>query len=429
MNVAVLGLGYIGLPTAAMLACAGHRVTGVDVNRRLLEDIRTGCTHIADGDVRALTASAIASGNFTVSPSLPQTAEAYIICVPTPTTAHKPDLHYVHDAAGAVAREAREGSLIVLESTVPPGTIENVVVREIELAGKNPDHFAIAHCPERVIPGDIVRELRGNARVIGGRHPADAEKAAALYASFCLGEICTTDCVTAELVKIVENTFRDVNLAFANELALFAEALDVDVWEIIRIANKHPRVNVLRPGPGVGGHCIPVDPTFLSDTNPFVTELIQAARRVNERMPHVVTRIIEEMLGPARTGTRIALLGAAYKADVDDTRESPAEAIARLLIERRHEVAVYDPLARAFAYPLSRSLDEAVKGADALVLVTDHKAFNEIQPQRLAPLVRRRIIVDTRNALNREAWHAAGFEVRRLGSAPCAAAADIINTA
>lgn len=429
MNVAVLGLGYIGLPTAAMLACAGHRVTGVDVNRSLLEDIRTGCMHIADRDVRALTASAIASGNFTVAPSLPQTAEAYIICVPTPTTGHKPDLHYVHEAAAAVAREAREGSLIVLESTVPPGTMENVVVREIELAGKNPDRFAIAHCPERVIPGDIVRELRGNARVVGGRRPADAEKAAALYASFCLGEICTTDCVTAELVKIVENTFRDVNLAFANELALFAEALDVDVWEIIRIANKHPRVNVLRPGPGVGGHCIPVDPTFLSDTNPFVTELIQAARRVNERMPHVVTRIVEELLGPARTGTKIALLGAAYKADVDDTRESPAEAIARLLIERRHDVSVYDPLARAFAYPISDSVDEAVKGADALVLVTDHKAFEELQPHRIAPLVRRRIVVDTRNALNREAWRAAGFDVRTLGSAPRAAAAEIVNTA
>lgn len=429
MNVAVLGLGYIGLPTAAMLACAGHRVTGVDVNRRLLDDIRAGCGHIADRDVRSLTASAIASGNFTVSPSLPQTAEAYVICVPTPTTGHKPDLHYVQEAAAAVAREARDGSLIVLESTVPPGTMENVVVREIELAGKNPDRFAIAHCPERVIPGDIVRELRGNARVIGGRRPADAEKAAGLYASFCLGEICTTDCVTAELVKIVENTFRDVNLAFANELALIAEALDVDVWEIIRIANKHPRVNVLRPGPGVGGHCIPVDPTFLSDTNPFVTELIQAARRVNERMPHVVTRIIEEMLGPARTGTKIALLGAAYKADVDDTRESPAEAIARLLIERRHDVAVYDPLARAFAYPLSDSLDEAVRGADALVLVTDHKAYEEIAPHRIAPLVRRRIIVDTRNALDRQAWRAAGFSVRTLGSAAQATAADVVHTA
>lgn len=416
MNVAVLGLGYIGLPTAAMLACAGHRVTGVDVNRGLLEDIRTGCSHIADRDVRALTASAIASGNFTVSPSLPQTADAYIICVPTPTTGHKPDLHYVHEAAAAVAREAREGSLIVLESTVPPGTMENVVVREIELAGKNPDRFAIAHCPERVIPGDIVRELRGNARVIGGRRPADAEKAAALYASFCMGEICTTDCVTAELVKIVENTFRDVNLAFANELALLAEALDVDVWEIIRIANKHPRVNVLRPGPGVGGHCIPVDPTFLSDTNPFVTELIQTARRVNERMPHVVVRHIDALLSPTVAHTKVALLGAAYKADVDDTRESPAQQIATLLMERQLEVAIYDPLARTFAYPLSPTVESAVAGADALVLVTDHNVFRELDPAHLAGLMRRPILLDTRNAFDVEHWMRSGFIVRRLGA-------------
>lgn len=429
MDVAVVGLGYIGLPTAAMLACAGHRVTGVDVSEDVLRSVTGGCRHIAELEVRALTRSALASGNFTVSDRLPENPQAYLICVPTPTLAHKPDLRYVAQAAATIACRLRGGELIVLESTVPPGTVENVIVRALENEGKDPDRFHVAHCPERVIPGAIVRELRYNARVIGGRRPIDAQKAAELYASFCIGEICCTDCRTAELVKVVENTFRDVNLAFANELALLAQALGVDVWEVIALANKHPRVNVLRPGPGVGGHCIPVDPTFLSDANPFVTELIQTARRVNERMPHVVVRLIDELLAISGMATKIALLGAAYKANVDDTRESPAHEIARLLLERRREVAIYDPLARKFDFPLSQTIEDAVSGADVLVLVTDHDAFAELNPACIAPLMRRRLLLDTRNILDRNRWAAAGFEVRTLGSALPSRTDEAANTA
>ncbi len=341
MNVAVLGLGYIGLPTAATLANAGHRVTGVDPNSELLDSIRGGCTHLAELDVRALAMEALGNGKLTVRTTLPDDAEAYLICVPTPTVAHKPDLHYVQQAADAVAERAQDSNLIVLESTVPPGTVERIVVGALEAHGKSPERMHIAHCPERVIPGRIVYELQHNARVIGGRRPIDAQIARELYASFCGGELCVTDCLTAELVKVVENTFRDVNLAFANELALLSEALGVDVWEVISLANKHPRVDVLNPGPGVGGHCVPVDPNFLSNANPFVTELIQTARRVNERMPHVVARIIGEMT-PLH-GVKVALLGAAYKADVDDTRESPTHALLQLLDERRYTTTVYDP--------------------------------------------------------------------------------------
>lgn len=417
MHVAVLGLGYIGLPTAAMLACAGHCVVGVDVDERVLASIAGGCNHIAESDVRSLALSALASEHLTVSRALPERSDAYLICVPTPTQAHKPDLSYVKQAAEMIASRVRSGDLIVLESTVPPGTVENVVVLALENAHKNPDDVYVAHCPERVIPGAIVHELRQNSRVIGGRKPEDAQKALELYASFCQGELCTTDCRTAELVKVVENTFRDVNLAFANELALLAETLGVDVWEVIRLANKHPRVDVLRPGPGVGGHCIPVDPTFLSEANPFVTELIQAARRVNERMPHVVVRLIEEALSPSGAHSKVALLGAAYKADVDDTRESPAQQIARLLIERRREVTIYDPLARGFAYPLSPNIEHAVYDADALVLVTDHEIFRELDPAHIAGLMRRPLLIDTRDALEAEQWMRAGFLVRRLGAA------------
>jgi UDP-N-acetyl-D-mannosaminuronic acid dehydrogenase len=342
---------------------------------------------------------------------------------------HKPDLRYVAQASATIARQLRGEELVVLESTVPPGTVENVIVRAFENEGKDPDRFHIAHCPERVIPGAIVHELRRNARVIGGRRAVDAQKAAELYASFCIGEICCTDCKTAELVKVVENTFRDVNLAFANELALLAQALGVDVWEVIALANKHPRVNVLRPGPGVGGHCIPVDPTFLSDANPFVTELIQTARRVNERMPHVVVRLADELLAVSGAATKIALLGAAYKADVDDTRESPAQDIARLLLERRREVSIYDPIAKQFDYPLSPTIEAAVTGADAIVLVTDHQAFADLNPLRLAPLMRRRLLVDTRNLLDRERWASAGFVVRTLGTPLPVRADTAVSTA
>src|SRR5579884_39225 len=430
MNVAVLGLGYIGLPTAATLANAGHNVTGVDTNPALVQNILGGCGHIAELDVRAMAIKALGSGHLTVTTELPDDAQAYLICVPTPTVAHKPDLHYVQQAADAVAARARDFSLIVLESTVPPGTVERIIVGALEAHGKSPDRKHIAHCPERVIPGAIVHELQNNARVIGGRRPVDAELARDLYASFCKGDLCVTDCMTAELVKVVENTFRDVNLAFANELALLSEALGVDVWEVIRLANKHPRVEVLSPGPGVGGHCVPVDPNFLSNANPFVTELIQTARRVNERMPHVVARIIGE-LTPVRSA-RVALLGAAYKADVDDTRESPTHALMQLLDDRRYSVMVYDPLARDFEYPMCSSIEETVKGCDAVVLLTGHRIFSEIDPSVLAPLMRQRLLIDTRDFFDREKWSAAGFAVRTLGQAhfsPAAAEADASTAA
>ena len=428
MDVVVLGLGYIGLPTAAMLANAGHHVTGVDVNPRLIKDILSGCGHLSELEVRQLVRAALSSGNLTVTTSLPQEAKAYIVCVPTPTIGHRPDLHFVDEGAKAVAAQIRTGDLIVFESTVPPGTVQNVIVRALVAAGKSPDRVHIAHCPERVIPGSIVKELRENARVIGGRRPEDAELARELYGSFCQGEICMTDCTTAELVKVVENTFRDVNLAFANELALLSEALDVDVWEVIRLANKHPRVNVLKPGPGVGGHCIPVDPNFLSNANPFLTELIQTARRVNERMPHVVVRLIEEMC-PMRSGIKIALLGAAYKADVEDARESPTSAVVALLNDRGHTTSIYDPLVRDFDNTLSPTIEDALTDTDATVLMTDHKVFRDIDPKAVAPLVRRKILIDTRNHLDRDAWSAAGFSVRTLGVARLETALESPRTA
>jgi UDP-N-acetyl-D-mannosaminuronic acid dehydrogenase len=414
MKVCVQGLGYIGLPTAAMMALAGHEVVGYDVDARVLQSLDNGAPHVKEEPVRALVVGALNSGNLTLSAELPADAEAYVVCVPTPTIDHKPDLSFVQAASSAVAPLLNPGDMLIVESTVPPGTMDRVVVPALRAAGVDPDTVAIAHCPERVIPGAIVTELRENARVVGGRKPGDAERARALYASFTSGQIFVTDSVTAELVKVIENTYRDVNIAFANELALLSEELGVDAHEAIALANHHPRVNILSPGPGVGGHCIPVDPHFLSNANPFVTELIQAARRINERMPHVVVRRIGEYV-PPREGATIAILGAAYKANVDDTRESPTERIEELLNERGYVTRVFDPVAERYRGELTGSLEEAIRGADAVVLMVGHDAFAELDPTVIAPLLRRKVLIDTRAFLPAERWAAAGFEVYTLG--------------
>ena len=415
VKVTVLGLGYIGLPTAAMLALGGHTVSGFDVSPRVRAGLRRGADHVADPEVRALAADAIATGRFTVSDSI-EAADAFIICVPTPNAADgRPDLSYVHDATTAIAPLVRPGDLVILESTVPPGTMDRVVVGALRELGISPDDVLLAHCPERVIPGAIVRELKENARIMGGRTPQAARAATDLYASFVKAEMHETDCTTAELVKVIENTFRDVNIALANELALLCEELGIDAWEAIALANKHPRVNILQPGPGVGGHCIPIDPHFLADANPFLTELIQTARRVNARMPNHVVRRIRELVPAEGGAAKIALLGASYKANVDDSRESPTEKIDELLREHGYVTSIYDPIASGFTRPLSQTLDDAVGGADALVLVVDHDVFKSIDPKTVARLMRGRVVVDARNAFDPVVWRSAGLDLHTLG--------------
>ncbi len=413
MNIAVIGLGYIGLPTASLLARCGHRVYGYDVNARLRRSLQRGQVLATEAPVKEAAEEALASGMLHVVDSIPS-VQAYILCLPTPTHEGKPDLRYVEAAAAAVAAVAEPGSILVLESTVPPGATERVFERALNAAGKSIEEFRVAHCPERVIPGAIMDELLSNGRVVGGRTAEDAEAVRTLYASFCRGSIAITSVRTAEFVKIVENTFRDVNIAFANELAIVSEELGIDVWETIELANEHPRVNILQPGPGVGGHCIPVDPHFLSDANPFATELVQAARRVNDRMPHRIVRRLAELVEPER-GHKIALLGAAYKADVDDARESPTVRIDALLRERGYVTAIYDPHVTQFHRPLCDSLEEAVADADALVLVTPHAAFRAIRPAAMAALMRTPRMIDTRRFFDADDWEACGFACYLLG--------------
>jgi UDP-N-acetyl-D-mannosaminuronic acid dehydrogenase len=413
VNINVIGLGYIGLPTAAAFAQSGHDVYGYDVNPQLRRMLQAGVVSVGEPTVRQAVQDALRMEQLHIVDAV-QSADAYILCLPTPTHEGAPDLSYVENAAAEVAAEAASGAILVLESTVPPGTTERLFKRALAREGKLIDDFHVAHCPERVIPGAIIQELRTNARVVGGRTPGDAEIVRKLYASFCEGDIAVTSTSVAEFIKVAENTFRDVNIAFANELATVAEELGIDVWESIALANKHPRVNILWPGPGVGGHCIPVDPHFLSDANPFATELIQSARRVNERMPHRIVRRVSELVDAAQ-GRKIALLGAAYKADIDDARESPTIRIDALLRDRGFVTTIYDPLVTNFGRPLCRSLEEAASGADALVLVTDHTAFRSLRPAEIGAMMRTPRLVDTRRFFDTEEWERNGFECYVLG--------------
>ena len=416
VKITVLGLGYIGLPTAAMLAQAGHHVDGYDIDAGRRSALRSN-DFGSEAEVCEIVASAVGSGKLRFVDALTE-SNAFLICVPTPTHGHKPDLSYVESATRAITPLLRARDAIVLESTVPPGTVERVVAGTLRSLGLDPDEYRIAHCPERVIPGAIVYELRTNARVIGGLRSGDAEYAREIYASFVTAPIHVTDCTTAELVKVVENTFRDVNIAFANELALLCEELGVDVWEAIRLANEHPRVSILSPGPGVGGHCIPVDPHFLANANPFVTELIQTARRINERMPDAIARRVHSHVPIAPRDATITLLGAAYKPNVDDTRESPTERIDELLRDRGYTTRIYDPVARRFSRPLCATVEEAVTGSDALVLVTEHDVFRELDPFYLRQVMRNPIAICGRPCFDAATWRSAGFTYYVLGGKP-----------
>jgi UDP-N-acetyl-D-mannosaminuronic acid dehydrogenase len=412
VKVSVLGLGYVGLPTAALAACAGHVVFGYDTDADVRDALRRAHVRGREEDVARATREALRKGTLHICARL-EAADAYVICVPTPSVGNRPDLRYVESALAEVAKLARPEDLIIVESTVPPGTTERLVRHALRAEGKSFLGSHVVHAPERILPGDIVRELRENDRIIGARTPEGAEAAKAFYQSFVTGRLHVTDIRTAEFVKVIENTYRDVNIALANELALFCEEIDIDVWQAIALANNHPRVNIMRPGPGVGGHCIPIDPRFLADQNPFATELIQASRRVNERMPTLVVRRIESLIGEADGATKVAVLGAAYKANVDDTRESPALRIREMLLDRGYRVSIYDPVARLSG--ASRRLEEAVAESDAVLLAVAHDAFRSIDPVRLGALVRSPILLDCHNFVNRGDWTAAGFKIYTLG--------------
>lgn len=402
-KICVLGLGYIGLPTAAMFATHGFKVLGVDVKEHVVKILNNGDVHIREPGIRTLAQAAVKSCNLITSIK-PDYADAFIIAVPTPFTKEdkKSDLSYVISAAESIVPFLQPGNLVILESTVPPRTTEDILVPILERSGLVVSRgmsqlgrsVYLAHCPERVLPGRILKELVRNDRVIGGIDRDAAEMAKALYSSFVEGETFLTDATTAEMVKLMENTYRDVNIALANEFAQVADKMGIDIWEAIEIANRHPRVNILKPGPGVGGHCIAVDPWFIVQAVPEMTPLIQAARRVNDNMPTYVVTLVKRAVSKIKRPV-IACLGLTYKGDVDDIRESPAIKVIELLRAEDFEVRAYDPFVPVGAIPEQvPNIEAALLGSDAVLILTDHTAFRKLRlDNNSCP------VIDTRNVL------------------------------
>lgn len=397
-TICVIGLGYIGLPTASLLATKGYRVLGVDVRAEVVDTINDARIHIREPELDVLVRSAVQSGNLTASLQ-PGEADVFILAVPTPFKEnHVPDLQYVEAATRAVAPYLKAGNLLILESTSPVGTTERIATLvEQERGDLGEGSLFVAHCPERVLPGQIIRELVSNDRIVGGINDASTEAASDFYRTFISGEVLCTTSRTAELAKLSENAFRDVNIAFANELSVICDRLNIKTWELIELANHHPRVNILQPGPGVGGHCIAVDPWFIVASAPEQARLIRTAREVNDEKPEYVLRRIRARAARIKEPV-IACFGISYKADIDDLRESPALAIARRIAEEKlGRLLIVEPYIRSLPDDLAGrgelvSQRRAMEEADILVGLVDHRPFRRITAAELAE----KVVIDTR---------------------------------
>ncbi len=414
-SICVMGLGYIGLPTASVMATNGYKVLGVDVHPRVVDTVNKGNIHIKEPGLATVVAAAIQSGNLRASLK-PERSEVYIIAVPTPLSKdHKPDMSFVRDATARIAPLLEPGDLVILESTSPPGTCRDLLIPILEQSGhKVGRDLYLAHCPERVLPGQILREFINNDRIIGGFDTASAQRAREIYASFVDGELLLTDMTSAEMAKVLENTYRDVNIALANEVALLCEKLGIDFWEVATLANRHPRVNVHQAGPGVGGHCISVDPWFLVDVDPAEAQIIRLARDRNDGMPEHVVRLIKDMVGPVENA-KVAALGLAFKGNVDDARESPSIKVIELLERDGFRVAAHDPWVKDGPYEV-QGLEDCVQGADCVVVLTNHNDYKFLHPRQVGAKMRHRNLLDTRNIIAHDEWREAGFRVRLLGS-------------
>ncbi len=414
-KLCVLGLGYIGLPTSLLFAINGNEVVGVDINEKIINVINKSIVPFKENGIDEIFKKACESHNFSAKTKVEE-ADVFLIAVPTPfdSEAKMADLKYVRSAAKMIYPFLRRGNLIIVESTIPPGTSEKVVVPILEKSGLKVNvDFDIVHCPERAIPGNTIYEMIHNDRIIGGLNTLSTEIAKDLYSSYVKGTFYLTDIRTAEMCKLMENTYRDINIALANEFAQIAEESGIDVWKAIELANKHPRVNILKPGPGVGGHCIAIDPLFLRE-NSSKCRIISLSREINDSMPNHVVSIVKQMLNNIIQPT-ITIFGVSYKGNVDDTRETPALKIIKLSENEGYEVKIYDPIVKSFEYPLS-DLEKAVYDSDCIIIVSDHTEFKNIEPSNFANLMRNKNVVDTRNILNQKLWEENGFNFKLLGS-------------
>ncbi|QZA89071.1 nucleotide sugar dehydrogenase [Salinarchaeum sp. IM2453] len=414
-TICVHGLGYIGLPTAAVLANAGYKVYGFDVDVQLRDQLQSGEISLDEADLERFVKRSLDDG-FTVVGEI-QPAEFHLICVPTPYNEDldKTDLSYLRSAVEGITPVLREGDTVIVESTVPPGTTEEYVRARIEKDGYAvPEEIGLGYSPETVLPGNTLTELRENDRLIGTVPGCSPAPVVALYDSFTSGEIRTTDATTAEFVKLIQNAYRDVNIAFANEVAKLAREFTLDSREAIGMANNHPRVDILRPGPGVGGHCLPIDPLFLGEGND-IPMLIETARAVNDGMVEYVGQLLDAALGGLED-KRVTLLGAAYKGGVADTRESPSLALLDYFRGKNvGSVRVTDPYVDAADVDLTiLDLAESLAGADAAVLVTDHPEYGALSPGQFAEQMTGDVVIDTRAMLDPDRWNNAGFDLYRV---------------
>lgn len=432
-KICIIGLGYIGLPTAVTFAKHGINVLGVDINENVVNTLNEGHVHIHEPDLPEALSAAIESKKFRASVQVEE-ADAFIIAVPTPFKENEvgtyngieyklADMQAVTSAAQAIAPFLRKGNLVILESTSPPRTTVDLIAPLLQKSGLQAgSDFYLCYSPERVLPGQIMKELIENARVIGGITKESAQAGADLYSVFVKGQILQTDATTAEMVKLMENTYRDVNIAIANEFSRLADKFGVDVWEAISLASLHPRVKILSPGPGVGGHCISVDPWFFVEAAPELTPLIYHSRQVNDAQPSFVVEKVKSAFAQtdaaSLSGKKIAALGLAYKADVDDLRESPAREVVHLLQNAGAHVLAWEPFkpnANLAGIHMASSLEEAIQEADLILLLVKHTEFVNLNPKAIAKKTKAKIIVDTVNAWKADEWRQAGFDVFRLG--------------
>jgi UDP-N-acetyl-D-mannosaminuronic acid dehydrogenase len=419
-TICVIGMGYIGLPTSIAFANRGFVVNGCDINPKIINAINSKNPLIEEAELRSRLTTAVDSGHLIVR-DRPVISDVYIIAVPTPVhhDTKETDLSFVISATKSILPLLKKGDLIILESTVPPGTT-NTIIRDLIastglVAGQDVD---LAHAPEKAIPGRLFYELEHNDRVIGGIDPESTDRAFQLYRHMTAGQLMKMDCTTAEMVKLMENTYRDVNIALSNEFAMLCDRLGINVWKVIEYANHHPRVNVHQPGPGVGGHCIAVDPWFLVNAAPDIMRIVKLARQTNDYMPaYTIGKVKQILREQGESNPKVAVLGLTFKANIDDVRESPSVAVCELLAKEGIEYSAYDPWVKQdLVKGQTQILEDAVRDSDLILLLVNHERFKSCDPVKLSRIMRRRTVLDTKNGLDHEAFRKAGFLTYLLGS-------------
>lgn len=415
-KICVMGLGYIGLPVSIMFADNGCEVIGVDINEKVINALEKGEVIIEEPGLDEKVRKVVNSGNLKARFE-PEEADAFIIAVPTPITEDKKaNMSHVISATEKIVPYLKKGNIVVLESTSPIGTIDELIVPILEKSGlKIGEELFVGHTPERVMPGKILWELSNNNRIVGGINKVSAEKIRDLYKIFVKADIYITSATTAEMCKTMENTYRDVNIALANELAKICESNGINAWEVIELCNKHPRVNIHQPGPGVGGHCLAVDPWFIIERNPELSNIIRLSRETNDSMPKHILYRIDEILKDLKGIKKVTILGITYKPNIDDTRESPILKLIDLIDERLdYEVSVYDPYVTNHKYH-EDNIIKAAKNSDLIVLAVNHNEFKELPLAKMSKVMRNKIIFDTRNFIDRKKVEGEDFIYILLG--------------